>query len=91
LIIEVFVRHKIVGILGELTLVDILVASMGRNSSEALQIFLGVRGGFLPDQEGISPHHRLQLPVALFNKEGVEAAELDKLAKVDIDVREEHE
>ena len=88
---EVFVRHKIVGILGELTLVDNLVASMGRNTSQPLQIFLGVRGGgFLPDQEGVGPNHRLQLPVALLDEEGVEAAELDEFANVDIDVRAEH-
>jgi len=53
-------------------------------------MFLSVCGGFLSDQERVSPNHRLQLPVALLDEEGVEAAELDEFAKVDIDVRAEY-
>lgn len=96
LVVQVFVNVKIVSIilmnpisiLGVLAIVDFLVTSIGRKSSQPLLVDFG--GGFLPNQEGVSPHHRLQLPVALLDEEGVEAAELDELARVDIDVRTEY-
>lgn len=96
LVVQVFINVKIVSIilmnpisiLGVLAIVDFLFASIGRKSSQTLLVIFG--GGLLPIQEGVSPHHRLQLPVALLYEEGVEAAELDELARVDIYVRAEH-
>jgi hypothetical protein len=63
LVVQVFVNVKIVsiilmnpiGILGVLAIVDFLVASIGRKSSQPLLVVFC--GGFLPVQEGVSPHH----------------------------------
>ena len=90
MVVKVFIVVEIISILGELALVNFHIASIRWKSSQYLLInFNG--GCLLSYQERVSPHHRLHLAVALLDEEGVEAAELDELAKVDIDVRTEHE